>query len=722
MKKIRLLLFPISFLLITLLPAQDLPRRAFLGVQMRPLAADDAKTLGLPNADGVRLATVFPNSSAESAGLKQGDVLLKVGNTATRNSDEVIAALKTYRAGQKLVFEVWRDGKKRTLEGLLKTFPTTEFAGIALEYGAVRSGNALLRTLSTRPAGDAAARRPAILFIQGVSCYTLDTPFDTASSENQLLNDLTRRGYVTLRVEKPGIGDSQGGPCTQVDFTTEADIYRQALRQLRTRPDVDSANVFIIGHSMGGVFAPLLAKEIPVKGIIAFGTLGVNFMEYFTNSRRTIAQANAMPPGEADDYVRTNCDCAYRYVTEGLPAEEVARKYPACADLARDLEATRRHDFWLQLNKLNIPALWAAYDGQVLAAWGKADYISTRAEHELITGFVNQAHPGNGTFLEVPDSDHGMHMAADFQEAVNKQQVIYNPVVSRMFGEWLDKAVKAPGRRAAAPPSDRSWEVLKMDGVENAYPRLSSDGSRIVFQSNRSGKWQIYVMNRDGSGQQALTRDSFNNNFVDWSADDGKIAFVSDRDGNEEIYLMNADGSGLRRLTNHPARDIHPYFSPDGRKILFNSTRGEIASFDIFEMDLNGKVLRQITDTRDEETCARYSPDMRSIVYLRGDVALRNDEVFVMNADGSGVRNLTQSTAAEGWPTWSPDGRRIVYASTEPGTFCLYEMNADGTGKRRLTEAQRPLRDARPALSAGSDALVFNRQEGKTIGIYMLKN
>ena len=57
-----------------------------------------------------------------------------------------------------------------------------------------------------------------------------------------------------------------------------------------------------------------------------------------------------------------------------------------------------------------------------------------------------------------------------------------------------------------------------------------------------------------------------------WSPDGSRIAFVSYRDGNRpEIYVMNRDGSGQIRLTDNPAIDHSPSWSPDGSRIAFVS-------------------------------------------------------------------------------------------------------------------------------------------------------
>src|SRR2546421_7175390 len=51
----------------------------------------------------------------------------------------------------------------------------------------------------------------------------------------------------------------------------------------------------------------------------------------------------------------------------------------------------------------------------------------------------------------------------------------------------------------------------------------------------------------------------------------GRIAFASDRTGNFEIYVMNPDGGGLVQITDNPAEDLNPTWSPDGTRLAFTS-------------------------------------------------------------------------------------------------------------------------------------------------------
>ncbi len=122
---------------------------------------------------------------------------------------------------------------------------------------------------ATKPKGE--GRHPALFFIQGIGLYSIDNPVGPLGSHKIIVDDFARRGFVTLRVDKPGCGDSEGGPARDVDFDTELDGYRQALKMLKARGDVDTDRVFIFGHSMGGVMAPLLAAGVPtVQGVIVF--------------------------------------------------------------------------------------------------------------------------------------------------------------------------------------------------------------------------------------------------------------------------------------------------------------------------------------------------------------------------------------------------------------------------------------------------------------------
>ncbi len=97
----------------------------------------------------------------------------------------------------------------------------------------------------------------------------------------------------------------------------------------------------------------------------------------------------------------------------------------------------------------------------------------------------------------------------------------------------------------------------------NFYNDWSPDSDKILFDSNRSGDWKIYVMD---VASQDITQLTFGEDGHDWNgrySGGGKyIVFSSDRDGDEEIYIMTADGSNLHKVTDNDVDDTGPDFWP----------------------------------------------------------------------------------------------------------------------------------------------------------------
>jgi TolB protein len=248
----------------------------------------------------------------------------------------------------------------------------------------------------------------------------------------------------------------------------------------------------------------------------------------------------------------------------------------------------------------------------------------------------------------------------------------------------------------------------RVTNVQDAYPMLAPDGSRILFESNRTGNWEIYTMKPDGTDLVRLTTNLAPDVTPIWSPDGKRIVFASERDaGDSEIYVMNADGSGQRRLTRQPGDDSHPHWSPDGARIVFNSARStpdlsvdwSKQHIEIFTMAADGSDVRQLTHFRTVTTYPQFSPDGKKIAFRRTldeagflwdlTLGVRNSEVFVMNADGSNPVNVSKSAAYDGWPAWSQDGSKILFSSNRAGPANigqLYSADVDGGNLTKLTD------------------------------------
>jgi hypothetical protein len=222
----------------------------------------------------------------------------------------------------------------------------------------------------------------------------------------------------------------------------------------------------------------------------------------------------------------------------------------------------------------------------------------------------------------------------------------------------------------------------------------SPDGRRIAFTRFGLTTSDIWVMNRDGSGQSDLTNtEQVDEGFPAWSPDGHHLAYTTRRDGNNEIYVMNADGSDPKRLTDNPADDFAPSWSPDGSRIAFVSDRDNSPGvYDIYLMNADGSEVARLTSRAGSTYTPAWSPDGTRIAF-RSDRDGSSD-IYVINQDGTGLQDLTNEPASDWSPSWSPDGSQIAFQTNRDGNWEIYVMNADGSNPTNVT--QNPADDQLP--------------------------
>lgn len=180
------------------------------------------------------------------------------------------------------------------------------------------------------------------------------------------------------------------------------------------------------------------------------------------------------------------------------------------------------------------------------------------------------------------------------------------------------------------------------------------------------------------------TSQAANNLHPDISPDGTRIVFESDRDGNSEIYVMDIDGSNPRRLTNNPAIDTAPVWSRDGKQILFRSTREtERHPWPYYAMNSEGTEPVKVDDVDDLADVFRdWSPDGSRILYKARRADRECCDIFVMDATGA---NQTRLAEKGFFHRWLPDGSKIIYFSSISGSYQIYRMDPDGSNKQQLT-------------------------------------
>jgi pimeloyl-ACP methyl ester carboxylesterase len=415
---------------------QTLPRRGFFGVTV------------IDSQGGVAVRTVFPGSTADVLGVLPGDVIFELDGEPVGTVAGFVAGVAARRAGEPIRVAVRRGGEVLHVSGPSVEYPREVIDDVVVDYGSVQTDRGdQLRTIVTRPA-DAQNRRPALFFIQGLGCSSIDKPFATASDTDvNLIHEIARAGYVTMRVEKSGLGDSRGRPCSAIDLHDELDGYRKGLSALSGLPFVDPSQVVLMGHSMGGVMAPLLADETELAGVAVYGTILKSFFEYMVlNIRRQMPRDGAMQTREDRELAASRAHKFWsRVLFDDLAPGTAVAQSP---DLRPSLDAIgdsltlygRHYSFFRQLQALDLGSYWSRIGTSVLALHGEFDWISDPDDHREIAQLASASPGGSGEYLELGGLDHVLTWHASLDDSFwDYPNGIPSSAVARTLLAWMER-------------------------------------------------------------------------------------------------------------------------------------------------------------------------------------------------------------------------------------------------------------------------------------------
>lgn len=232
--------------------------------------------------------------------------------------------------------------------------------------------------------------------------------------------------------------------------------------------------------------------------------------------------------------------------------------------------------------------------------------------------------------------------------------------------------------RHIAYTSDETRTILEKVGFEPASGTLASPAVAISQTSNlivamdvsRDGRWLVYqtaipqedlfIVHTDGTGLRRLTNDKFKDRQPRWSPDGTRIVFYSNRGGKYEIWTLRADGSQLERASVIPGRQaFHPIWSPDGRWIACDLDENEAL------IDLSrpaGERRPQLFPSPGRGmgfSASSWSADGQSLAGALHHLDGRLVSGIVLYSLAS--RSYSRITDRGESPTWLSDSRRLLY-------------------------------------------------------------
>ncbi len=196
------------------------------------------------------------------------------------------------------------------------------------------------------------------------------------------------------------------------------------------------------------------------------------------------------------------------------------------------------------------------------------------------------------------------------------------PTVSRKINRiaWVDQLWDLNIYQIAATGAGTPVKLIAST-LRDQGATYSPDG-RIAFVSDRSGSREIWLANRDGSGQLRVTNlKGPPIDHLQWSPDGRQIAFESRLPGHIGLFALQCNVgslscSGPKRLTSQSAPEAAPAWSPDGKFLYFASSR--TGQWEVWKQPASGGQLAQVT--RDGGFISHESMDSKWLYFSKHDI------------------------------------------------------------------------------------------------------
>lgn len=233
-------------------------------------------------------------------------------------------------------------------------------------------------------------------------------------------------------------------------------------------------------------------------------------------------------------------------------------------------------------------------------------------------------------------------------------------------------------------------------GQRTEYPVPSPNGEWVYFQSNASGRTQVYRCRWDGAQVTNLT--AGDRLGAEWteaygfalSHDGSKLLFTAHNGTFGQIAIAAADGANPRFVAPRLGYIYMGALSPTGDRLVFS---GPARGYRLWQMQLPDGEPQLLTPEHPDSFVPQFTPDGKTIIFLR-----RDGDIYRIDADGKNLQRLTSGNkyvefrlslddrhGSTDGPRISPDGRQVAYLAVRDGVANVWVMNIDGTDAHQVT-------------------------------------
>ncbi len=216
-----------------------------------------------------------------------------------------------------------------------------------------------------------------------------------------------------------------------------------------------------------------------------------------------------------------------------------------------------------------------------------------------------------------------------------------------------------------------------------AVIHYSGEGNIIFLSIEENGYAHLFVQS-DNEKDLPLTRittGAWNDTAPALSPDRTQLAFASDRSGFWDLYVMDLQSGEIKQITNSPEYDSAPSWSPDGQWLAFEMYTDDNLEISVVSVNDRTQALIPLTQDPASDHSPAWAPDGRHVAFIssRGG----DSDVWLADLDVTGAdryQNLSNTPfASENHPIWNFDGSQLLWSSTSQtvGFSGLYIWNAN---------------------------------------------
>lgn len=268
-----------------------------------------------------------------------------------------------------------------------------------------------------------------------------------------------------------------------------------------------------------------------------------------------------------------------------------------------------------------------------------------------------------------------------------------------VFGEFPDRSRVPFHARAASPMEQHTFGTEGADFDVDVSP----DGQHLVFASTRHNvRPDIYLKRVAGQAMTLLASDPSSDVQPCFSPDGRHVVFASNRSGNWDLWLVNLDGGPARQITHSPLHEVHPSFSPDGQGLAYCVFNPRAEQWELWTLRVDQPASAKMIGTG---LFPRWSPTGESIVYQRArERGGRWFSIWRTDLESGEPKFPVELSASSDMaliqPAWSADGQWIVYGTAllnsgpdRPDDAApvmsrgdIWMMRSDGSSPLQLTD------------------------------------